>query len=47
MSQFDKDGEGRVSKAGFVDEPTPSFDTDPNGKLNRDEVAALNNRATQ
>jgi hypothetical protein len=29
MSQFDKDNEGRVGKAGFVDEPTPSIEPTP------------------
>jgi Ca2+-binding EF-hand superfamily protein len=44
VAQLDKDGDGRVSKAEFVDGPTPLFDradTDHNGELSRDEVAAI------
>lgn len=44
LAQLDKDGDGRVSKAEFVDGPTPMFDradVDHNGELSKDEVAAL------
>jgi hypothetical protein len=44
VAQLDKDGDGRVSKAEFVDGPTPLFDradTDHNGELSREEVAAI------
>jgi hypothetical protein len=44
VTQLDKDGDGRVSKAEFVDGPTPLFDgadTDHNGELSKDEVAAI------
>ncbi len=44
VTQLDKDGDGRVSKAEFVEGPTPLFDradTDHNGELSRDEVAAI------
>jgi Ca2+-binding EF-hand superfamily protein len=44
VTQLDKDGDGRVSKSEFVDGPTPLFDgadTDHNGELNKDEVAAM------
>src|SRR4051812_27992857 len=44
VTQLDKDGDGRVSKSEFVDGPTPLFDradTDHNGELSRDEVAAI------
>ena len=43
VTQLDKDGDGRVSRSEFVDGPTPLFDradTDRNGELSRDEVAA-------
>jgi len=43
VTQLDKDGDGRVSRSEFVDGPTPPFDradTDRNGELSRDEVAA-------
>lgn len=44
IAQFDKDADGRLSKAEFVDGPTPLFDradTDHNGELSKDEVAAV------
>jgi Ca2+-binding EF-hand superfamily protein len=44
VAQLDKDGDGRVSKAEFVQGPTPLFDradTDHNGELSCDEVAAI------
>jgi Ca2+-binding EF-hand superfamily protein len=44
VAQLDKDGDGRISKAEFVDGPTPLFDradTDHNGELSHDEVAAI------
>jgi len=43
VTQLDKDGDGRVSRTEFVDGPTPLFDradTDHNGELSKDEVAA-------
>jgi Ca2+-binding EF-hand superfamily protein len=47
VAQLDKDGDGRISKAEFVDGPTPLFDradTDHNGELSRDEVAAIKDK---
>jgi hypothetical protein len=44
VAQLDKDRDGRVSNAEFVDGPTPLFDradADHNGELSRDEVAAV------
>jgi Ca2+-binding EF-hand superfamily protein len=44
ITQLDKDGDGRVSKAEFVDGSTPLFDradTDHNGELSKEEVAAI------
>ena len=44
VTQLDKDGDGRVSKSEFIDGSTPLFDradTDHNGELSRDEVAAV------
>ena len=44
VTQLEKDGDGRVSKAEFVDGPTPLFDradTDHNGELSKEEVAAI------
>lgn len=44
VTQLDQDGDGRVSKAEFVDGPTPLFDradTDHNGELSKEEVAAI------
>ena len=48
MSQFDKDGDSRVSKAEFVEGPTPFFDradADHNGELSLEEVDALKKNA--
>ena len=47
VAQLDKDGDGRISRAEFVDGPTPLFDradTDHNGELSREEVAAMKDR---
>jgi Ca2+-binding EF-hand superfamily protein len=47
IAQLDKDGDGRISQAEFVDGPTPLFDradTDHNGELSREEVAAIKDR---
>jgi Ca2+-binding EF-hand superfamily protein len=44
VTELDKDGDGRVSRSEFVDGPTPLFDradTDHNGELSKDEVAAV------
>jgi Ca2+-binding EF-hand superfamily protein len=44
VTQLDRDDDGRVSKAEFVDGPTPLFDradTDHNGELSKEEVAAI------
>jgi hypothetical protein len=44
VTQLDRDGDGRVSKAEFVAGPTPLFDradTDHNGELSKEEVAAI------
>ena len=44
VTQLDKDGDGRVSRSEFVEGPTPLFDradTDHNGELSEDEVAAV------
>lgn len=43
----DQDGDGRVTRAEFVDGPAPLFDRadrDHDGRLSRDEVAALRDR---
>ena len=50
VTQLDKDGDGRVGKAEFVDGPTPLFDradTDHNGELSRDEVAAMKKKLAE
>ena len=50
VTQLDRDGDGRVSKAEFVDGPTPLFDradTDHNGELSKEEVAAIRARTGQ
>ena len=47
VAQLDKDGDGRISQGEFVDGPTPLFDradTDHNGELSREEVAAIKDR---
>jgi Ca2+-binding EF-hand superfamily protein len=47
VAQLDKDGDGRISQAEFVDGPTPLFDradTDHNGELSREEVAAIRDK---
>lgn len=44
ISHADRDGDGRVTRAEFVDGPAPLFDRadrDHDGRLSRDEVAAL------
>jgi Ca2+-binding EF-hand superfamily protein len=44
IARFDKDGDGRVSKAEFVNGPTPLFDQadkDHNGELDAAELATL------
>jgi len=44
VTQLDKDTDGRVSKAEFVDGPTPRFDradTEHNGVRSKEEVAAI------
>jgi Ca2+-binding EF-hand superfamily protein len=50
ITQLDADGDGRVSKSEFVEGPTPLFDradTDHNGELSQDEVAAMKQKAAQ
>jgi Ca2+-binding EF-hand superfamily protein len=50
IAQLDTDGDGRVSKAEFIDGPTPLFDradTDHDGKLSQDEVAAVKQKLGQ
>jgi hypothetical protein len=47
VAQLDKDGDGRVSKAEFVDGPTPLFDradTDHNGELSGGEVGGIKDK---
>lgn len=44
ISHADRDGDGRVTRAEFVDGPAPLFDRadgDHDGRLSRDEVTAL------
>ena len=44
VAQLDKNGDGRVSEAEFIDGPTPLFDRadfDHNGELSREEAATL------
>jgi len=50
VTRLDKDGDGRVSKTEFVDGATPLFDradTDHNGQLSREEVAAAKQRIAE
>lgn len=50
VTQLDTDGDGRVSKSEFVDGPTLLFDradTDHNGELSRDEVAAVKQKLAE
>lgn len=47
VAQLDEDGDGRISQTEFVDGPTPLFDradTDHNGELSREEVAAIKDK---
>jgi Ca2+-binding EF-hand superfamily protein len=47
ITHADQDGDGRVTRAEFVDGPVPLFDRadrDHDGRLSRDEVAALRDR---
>jgi len=44
ITHADRDGDGRVTRAEFVDGPAPLFDRadrDHDGRLSRDEVAAV------
>lgn len=44
ITQADHDGDGRVTRAEFVDGPSPLFDradSDHDGRLSRDEAAAI------
>ncbi|KQZ02734.1 signal transduction protein [Caulobacter sp. Root1455] len=44
ITHADRDGDGRVTRAEFVDGPAPLFDRadrDQDGRLSRDEVAAV------
>lgn len=48
VARFDSDGDGKVSKAEFVGAPTPLFDfadTDKDGNLSKEEIAATASRA--
>ena len=50
LTQLDANGDGRVSRAEFVEGPTPLFDradTDHDGELSRDEVAAAKAKIAQ
>jgi EF-hand domain pair/EF hand len=50
VSQLDSDRDGRVSKTEFIDGPTPLFDradTDHNGELSKDEVAAMKQKLAE
>jgi Ca2+-binding EF-hand superfamily protein len=50
VTQLDQDGDGRVSKSEFFAGSTPLFDradTDHNGELSRDEVAAMKQKIRQ
>jgi Ca2+-binding EF-hand superfamily protein len=50
VSQLDGDRDGRVSNTEFIDGPTPLFDradTDHNGVLSKDEVAAMKQKMAE
>jgi len=47
ITHADRDGDGRVTRAEFVDGPAPLFDRadrDHDGRLSREEVAALHDQ---
>jgi Ca2+-binding EF-hand superfamily protein len=50
VAWLDRDGDGRISKTEFVDGSTPLFDradTDHNGELSKDEVAAAKQKVAR